>query len=70
MPKLLPKRRAKITIYLDQELYDYFTGLRYSPTEDRLKYGFSDICNRLLWAERDRQIALAREANLAEGSTS
>lgn len=68
MPKLLPKRRAKITIYLDQELYAYFTGLRYSPTEDRLKYGFSDMCNRLLWAERDRQITLAREANLVEGS--
>jgi len=71
LPKLNPKRRRKVTVYLDEELHNYFLGLLYSHTEDRIKYGFSDLCNALLWTEHARQVAAKAAAQQAQlGQTS
>lgn len=69
MAKRLPVKRVRFHAHIDQELYAYFSALRYSPTEGRIKYGFSDLINRLLREERARHIARAAAAGAPTSAT-
>lgn len=58
----MPRRksaRKKITVHVsvDEEVFYFFKSFLLSPTEGRIKYGFSDLVNRLLREEQKRVTA-------------
>lgn len=68
MPKILTRLRVKKTVYLDEDLYEYFLGVNYSPTKGVVEKKFSDLINELLRLEQDRQVASAKERNAAKAA--
>lgn len=65
MPKILARTRVKKTVYLDEDVYEYFLGVFFSPTKGVVEKKFSDLVNELLRVEVTRQSELARERNAA-----
>ena len=54
----LGRPKVAVHIYVDEELFYYFKYFFLSPTEGRMKQGFSTLVETLLRHERDRMISI------------
>lgn len=55
-------RKLRVNIYIDEDTFWFFKYFFLSPTEGRIKHGFSALIDNLLAEERKRIIALNPEA--------